>query len=85
MKKAYLKPPNEMCDWWFIYNGYYMIGMGEKPRNIQKIKNEYEKKRKKFPIWLLSHLSVYKMEAVCFLVSENTENKSYLPYVEQGS
>ena len=37
-----------MCDfiyyWWFIYNGYYMMGMGEKtPKNT---KNEYENKGK---------------------------------------
>ena len=33
----------------------YMMGMREKPRNIQK-----DKQRKKFPIWLPSHSPVYK-------------------------
>ena len=51
-----------------------MMGMGEKPRNIQKTKQ-----RKKFLVWLLSHPTVYEVEADCFPVSENTENKPDLP------
>ena len=47
-----------------------MMGIGEKPRNIQKTKQ-----RKKFPIWLPSHPPIYKMEADSFPMSENTENK----------
>ena len=55
---------------WFIYNEYYMMGMGEKPQNIRKAKS-----RKNFPVWLPSHPPVYEMEADCFPVSENIENK----------
>ena len=47
-----------------------MMGMGEKPRNIQNTQT-----KEKFPVWLLSHSPVYEMEADCFPVSENTENK----------
>ena len=45
-----------------------MMGMGEKPRNIQKD----ETKEKKFPVCLPP---VYEMEADCFPVSE-TPKKS---------
>ena len=39
-----------------------------------------QKPRKKSPVWLPSHPHIYeKMEADCFLVSENTENKPDLP------
>ena len=62
MKKAYLKTPNEMYDfiynWWFIYNGYYMMGMEENPLNIQK--NTNTKTKEKFPVWLPSHPPVDK-------------------------
>ena len=51
------------------------MGMGGKPRNMYK-----RKPRKKFPVWLPSHPPIYeKMEADCFPVSENTENKPDLP------
>ena len=53
---------------------YYMMGMGEKLRNIQKTKQ-----RKKIPVWLPSHPPVYEVEADCFAVFENTENKPDLP------
>ena len=37
-----------MCDfiynWWFIYNGYYMMGMGENPRNRQKTNTKTKEK-----------------------------------------
>ena len=51
-----------------------MMGMGEKPRNIQNTKT-----KEKFPVWLPSHPPVYEMGADCFPVSENTENKPDLP------
>ena len=38
---------------WFIYNECYMMGMGEKKREIQI--NEKLKPRKKFPVWLNFH------------------------------
>ena len=38
------------------------MGMGEKPP-------------KKFTIWLPSYLHFYDMEADCFSMSKNTENK----------
>ena len=76
-EKDLLKTPNGMYNfiykWWFIYNECFMMGMGEKPRNIQK---RMRKPRKKFPVWLPSHLPVYEMEADCFPVSVN---KSDLP------
>ena len=57
-----------------------MMGMGEKPRNIQK---RMRKPRKKFPVWLLSYPPpVYEMEADYFPVSENTSD---LPLVEEES
>ena len=36
------------------------------------------KTAKKFPVWLPSHPPLYSMEADCFSVSKNTENKSDL-------
>ena len=78
MKKGLLKTPDVMYDFiynlWFIYNELCMMGMGENPRNVQKAKT-----RKKFPVWLPSHPPSTKMEADCFPVSENTENKPELP------
>ena len=52
---------------YFIYNELCMMGMGEKPRNIQKTNS---KTKEKFPVWLPSHSPVYEMEA-----NWNTENK----------
>ena len=58
MKKDLLKTPNVMYD--FIYNfviflqWIYMIGMGEKPRNMYNTKN-----KEKFPVWLPSHPPVW--------------------------
>ena len=47
------------------------MGMGKEPRIIYKAKT-----KEKSPVWL----PVYeKMEADCFPVSENTENKPDLP------
>ena len=51
-----------------------MMGMGEKKPEIQKTKT-----RKKSPVWLPSHPPVYEIEADCFPVPENTENKPDLP------
>ena len=53
-----------------------MIGMEEKPRNIQKTNT---KTKENFTVWLPSHSPVYEMEAECFPVSENTENEPDLP------
>ena len=40
------------------------------------------KTRNKFPVWLLSYPPFYDMEADCFPVSDNIENKSDLPQIE---
>ena len=78
-----VKRPTKNPEWneWFYlqYMVYlkkkrYMMGMGEKLRNIQKTKQ-----RKKLPVWLPSHPPVYEVEADYFPVSENTENKPGLP------
>ena len=37
------------------------------------------KTAKKFPVWLPSYPPFYDMEADCFSVSKNTENKPDLP------
>ena len=50
-----------------IYND--VMGMGEKNPK------EKRKRKKKIPVWLPSHPLFYDIEADCFLVSENTENK----------
>ena len=51
------------------------MGMGEKPRNTKmNVKN-----KEKFHVWLPFHPSIYEMEADCFPVSGNTENKPDLP------
>ena len=72
-EKSLLKTLNEMCDF-FLQLMIYMMGMGEKPRNIQKYKNENKGK-----IPSLVALPSTKMDADCFPVSENTENKPDLP------
>ena len=51
-----------------------MIGMGEKRRNIYK-----QKPRKNSPFGCPPIPTSTKMEADCFPVSENTENKPDLP------
>ena len=43
------------------------------------------KTAKKFPVWLLSHPPFYSMEAGCFSVSKNTENKPDIRYMGEGS
>ena len=54
-----LKTPKVMYD--FIYSfvifllWIYMLGMGEKPRNIYNTRN-----KEKFPVWLPSHHPVYE-------------------------
>ena len=50
---------------------YYMMGMGEE--NPEMYKHET---KEKFPVWLPSYPPVYEMEAGCFPVFQNTENKS---------
>ena len=39
-----------------------MMGMGEKPRNMYKLreKNMYKLRKKKFPVWFPSHPPVYE-------------------------
>ena len=56
-----------------------MMGMGEKPRNIQKKKKTNTKTKEKLPRLVSLPSPVYEMEADCFPVSENTENKPDLP------
>ena len=75
MKKAYLKPRMRCMILFTIYDLFTMNvydGDGRKKR-----KNETEEKI--FPVWLPSHPPVYEMEADCFPVSENTDNKADLP------
>ena len=59
---------------WILYDGN-----GRNPPKYTK--NEYDKQRKKFPVWLPSHPPDYEMEADCFPVSENTKNKPVLPFM----
>ena len=59
-----------------------MMGMGENTRNVQKTNT---KNKENFPVWSPSHPHVYEMEADCFPVSENSENKPDLPQVGEGS
>ena len=47
---------------------YKMLYVGDRRKNHKK----------KFPVWLPSHPLFYNMEADCFLVSKNAENKSDL-------
>ena len=54
-----------------------MMGMGEKPRNIQKYKSENKGKNSLFSYPPIPPSA--KMEADCFPVSKNTENKPDLP------
>ena len=51
----------------------YEMRIGEK-KNRKRMQKRI-KKRKKFPVWLPSHPHFYDMEAYCFPVSKNTENK----------
>ena len=60
----------------FIYNIWFIY------KNVIYIQKT--KQRKKFPVWLPSHPSVYEVGADCFPVSENTENKPDLSLVEEG-
>ena len=59
---------------WFIYNDCVWWEWEKNPEIYTE-----RKQRKKFPVWLPSHLPVYEMEADCFPVSENTENKPDQP------
>ena len=59
----------------FTMNVYDRDGRKKKPK-----KRKTETKEKIFPVWLPSHPPVDEMEADCFLVSENTENKPNLPW-----
>ena len=74
MKKTYLKPRME-CVILFTIDVLFTMDViwwgWEKNPEIYKKKNEYEKARKKFP--------VYELEADCFPVSGNTENNLDLP------
>ena len=58
MKKSYLKPESDEWFYFIIYDLFTMnmMGMGEKnPKYIQA------KNKEKFPVWLPSHLPVYKI------------------------
>ena len=74
-EKSLLKTPNVMYDFiyslWFIYNECIWWGWEKKPK-----KRKDETKEKIFPFGCPP---VYEMEADCFLLSENTENKPDLP------
>ena len=54
-----------------------MMGMGEKKTKYTK--NEFEKPRKKFLVWLPSHSPVYEMEADCFLFKKKKKKKKAGP------
>ena len=56
---------------WFIYKNDIWWEREKNP----EIQKQMRKPRKRFPILLPSHPPVYEMEADCFPVSENTENK----------
>ena len=51
------------------------MGMGEKPRNIQKTNTK--NKGKNSSVWLPSHPPVSEMKADCFPVSENTKTSRF--------
>ena len=58
---------------WFIYSGYDGNGRKTSKYTITKMKE-------KFPVWLPSHLPVYKIRGRLFSsVRKNTENKPDLP------
>ena len=81
MKKTYLKK-NEYNVWFYLKFMIYLQWMSYDGNGRKKPKYNKTKKRnqgKKFPVWLPSYTSVYEMEADCFPVSENTENKPDLP------
>ena len=77
-EKDLLKTPKVMYDFiynlTFIYNESIWWGWEKKPKH-----EKYETKEKDFP--RLVALPVYEMEADCFPVSENTENKPDPPTV----
>ena len=51
-------------------------GNGRKNSKYNKTKSET---KEKIPVWLPFHSPVYEMEADCFPVSDNIENKLDLP------
>ena len=60
----------------FIYRDDCLQGCdGDGRKNTERERETKEK----IPIWLPSHPPFYDMEADCFPVSENTENKPDLP------
>ena len=61
-----------------IYDLFTMALYDGNGRKKPKIYTE-RKQRKQFPVWLPSHPHVNEMEADCFPVPENTENKTDLP------
>ena len=78
-EKDLLQTPKVMYDFiynlWFIYNECIWWVWEEKPRNICKAKT-----KEKIPRSVALPSPVFKeMEADCFPVSENTENKPDLP------
>ena len=79
MKETYLKPWME-CVIFTIYDLFTMnVIWWEWQKNPEIQINEKVKPRKKIHVWLPSHPPVYEMEADCFPVSDNTENKPDLP------
>ena len=76
-EKGLFKTLHEMCD--FIYNWWFIWWEWEK--NPEIYKNMKAKTKEKIP----PIHPFAKMEADCFPVSENTENKPNLPLVGRGS
>ena len=78
MKKSYLKKPKVTYDFiyslWFIYNEYIWWEWEENPEIRTK-----ENQGKNSPFGCPPIPPSMKMEADCFPVSENTENKPDLP------
>ena len=60
--------------WFYLQRWFYFQGC-----NGDGGKNRKKKGKQKKKIWLLSHPPFYDMEANCFPVSENAENKPDLP------
>ena len=80
-EKDLLKNP-EWNVWFYLQLIIYLQWMLYDGNGRKTPKNNKTKKRnqgKNFPVWLPTYPPVYEMEADCFPVSENTENKLDLP------
>ena len=81
-EKGLLKIPNEMCD--FIKNWWFIWWEQEKTPEIYK-NTKSENKGKNYPFGCPPIPMSAKIEAVCFPVSKNTENKPDLHEVLRES